>query len=275
MDISELAKKVSINKADYNKGLTYCPASLMIGTLGTPRKTVPQSYSSIDKLHNPLLSGLIKTVTTPIGSLSGLSYAIDDLTLRILPAIASEQPFLYQNLKQAGVLVVRAIKLSGGSWGTQYSNHSWGTAIDLHITGSNCSRPVQHFHTLLAPIFNRYEWFWGAGFSSVDAMHFEVSSQKINKWKAAGYFGVPSRTSVANTVRSTNASARASLLKRGDAGSEVGILQTKLRQRGYRGLRVDNHFGPVTENTVKDLQRKAGLVADGLVGNNTRRYLGM
>ncbi|MBW7982485.1 peptidoglycan-binding domain-containing protein [Enterobacillus tribolii] len=52
-------------------------------------------------------------------------------------------------------------------------------------------------------------------------------------------------------------------------------MQTRLRQRGYRGLRVDNKFGPATENTVKALQRRAGLVADGLVGKNTRRYLGM
>ena len=167
MDISELAKKVTINKADYNKGLTYASSTLMIEALGTPRRTVPQGYSTIDALHNPLLAGLTKSVSTPIGAVKGLSLAIDDLTLRILPAIASEHPFLYQHLKHQGMLVVRAIKLKSGGWGTKYSNHSWGTAIDLHIAGEVCSWSPQHFHTLVAPIFNRFEWYWGGRFQYI------------------------------------------------------------------------------------------------------------
>jgi hypothetical protein len=34
---------------------------------------------------------------------------------------------------------------------------------------------------LLAPIFNRHGWYWGAGFSggSVDSMHFELAEETI------------------------------------------------------------------------------------------------
>lgn len=56
------------------------------------------------------------------------------------------------------------------------------------------------------------------------------------------------------------------MLKLGDHGTDVMLLQTKL---GFTGPVVDGSFGPITESAVKLLQRAHGLTADGLVGPKT------
>lgn len=53
------------------------------------------------------------------------------------------------------------------------------------------------------------------------------------------------------------------ILKRGSKGKEVAQLQQALK------LYADGIFGPLTEEAVKEFQRKYGLVADGIVGPNT------
>lgn len=53
------------------------------------------------------------------------------------------------------------------------------------------------------------------------------------------------------------------LLRRGTRGSTVKKLQEKL------GIDADGKFGPGTEKAVKEFQREHGLKADGLVGPNT------
>jgi peptidoglycan hydrolase-like protein with peptidoglycan-binding domain len=59
------------------------------------------------------------------------------------------------------------------------------------------------------------------------------------------------------------------MLKRGDRGAAVRILQRRL------GITADGVFGPVTERTVKRYQRSHGLVPDGVVGPITRGSLGL
>ena len=40
-----------------------------------------------------------------------------------------------------------------------------------------------YFLLALFPLFNRFGWFWGAGFSggAVDSMHFELAEETIRK----------------------------------------------------------------------------------------------
>lgn len=57
-------------------------------------------------------------------------------------------------------------------------------------------------------------------------------------------------------------------LQIGDKGKQVGELQSKLVSIGYK-LTIDEIFGAATQNTVKDFQRKNGLVADGIAGPKT------
>ena len=53
------------------------------------------------------------------------------------------------------------------------------------------------------------------------------------------------------------------LLKLGDKGDDVKVLQTAL------GLTADGDFGPKTKAAVVALQKKKGLYADGVVGKQT------
>ena len=68
---------------------------------------------------------------------------------------------------------------------TNISNHSWGTAIDLTIEGQLDPRgnnQVQFGLQLIAPIFNAQGWFWGAGFTTEDGMHFEAGQALAGGW---------------------------------------------------------------------------------------------
>ena len=59
------------------------------------------------------------------------------------------------------------------------------------------------------------------------------------------------------------------VLKRGSKGEEVIALQTELNALGC-ACDVDGHFGPATEQAVKNFQQAFGLTADGIVGEHTR-----
>lgn len=55
-----------------------------------------------------------------------------------------------------------------------------------------------------------------------------------------------------------------SLLKRGDTGEDVKILQRALN------IKDDGEFGPATERAVRNFQGSYGLFIDGLVGEDTQ-----
>ncbi|TYO96519.1 N-acetylmuramoyl-L-alanine amidase [Desulfallas thermosapovorans DSM 6562] len=71
------------------------------------------------------------------------------------------------------------------------------------------------------------------------------------------------------------ARAQAKTLYWGSRGSEVTVLQQKLKQWGYFHGFVDGAYGSATYRAVVDFQRKNGLRADGIVGPQTRAALGM
>jgi peptidoglycan hydrolase-like protein with peptidoglycan-binding domain len=60
------------------------------------------------------------------------------------------------------------------------------------------------------------------------------------------------------------------VLKSGDRGKAVKQLQRRLSVKPISGL-----FGPITEKAVKRFQRRRGLTADGVVGPQTRKALGL
>ncbi len=58
-------------------------------------------------------------------------------------------------------------------------------------------------------------------------------------------------------------------IKKGDVGEDVKVLQNALH------LKVDGIFGLQTDVAVKTFQRENGLRDDGIVGQNTRKALGI
>ena len=121
-------------------------------------------------------------VTDTIGPfrVTGLVPAV--LSLKdVMTDIAAEQPAAYRALGTAGMLCCRLVRGSTSA----ISNHSWGTAIDLTLNGvldAYGDDKVQHGLTLIAPIFNRHGWYWGAVFRKEDSMHFEASCELIDEW---------------------------------------------------------------------------------------------
>lgn len=70
-------------------------------------------------------------------------------------------------------------------------------------------------------------------------------------------------------------SASASVVAWGSRGSQVSLVQQKLKQYGYYDDAVDGVFGKETYNAVVWFQEKNGLKADGAVGPSTAAALGI
>ncbi|MBW4582330.1 MAG: peptidoglycan-binding protein [Tildeniella nuda ZEHNDER 1965/U140] len=64
------------------------------------------------------------------------------------------------------------------------------------------------------------------------------------------------------------------LLRFGSRGSDVRALQQQLNARSY-SVRVDGIFGSETDRAVRRFQSDNNLVADGIVGSDTRYALGL
>ena len=67
----------------------------------------------------------------------------------------------------------------------------------------------------------------------------------------------------------------AAVLRQGSTGSEVQEVQRRLKQWGYYTGAVDGIFGSGTREAVIAFQKKNGLTADGIVGKETFKALGM
>ena len=70
----------------------------------------------------------------------------------------------------------------------------------------------------------------------------------------------------------TSGTEKMPMLRLGDVGPAVGVLQEKLNRQGA-GLDVDSDFGPATHRAVRKFQRATGLEVDGIVGPATWQRL--
>lgn len=67
------------------------------------------------------------------------------------------------------------------------------------------------------------------------------------------------------------------VIRRGSKGQAVAELQARLAANYplyARNLKADGDFGPATDAVVREFQRRAGLVVDGVVGEQTWKRLG-
>jgi hypothetical protein len=161
-----------------NLGLKSANNRLMLELIGDPRGG---DYSNM--CRPPSLPRLRRnTVLDSVGPfrVTGLVPAVLSMKA-VMIDIQAEQPQVYRALGTAGMLCCRWVRGSTRS----ISNHSWGTAIDLTLNGTldvYGNDQVQYGLTVIAPIFNRHGWFWGAAFRTEDGMHFEASQRLIEAW---------------------------------------------------------------------------------------------
>ena len=66
-----------------------------------------------------------------------------------------------------------------------------------------------------------------------------------------------------------------SIFKLNSSGSDVQALQLALQKAGFRPGEIDGVFGSGTEAAVMAFQQSQGLAADGIVGLDTARALGL
>lgn len=257
-------------------------------------KNVNAGLHSISGAQVEAILGAPPTKMEPIDAgpfhVHGNPVAVNSLK-EVLMVINSRYPLLYDKLDQNGMFVLRNIA------GTRSKSlHSWGIAIDLMIDDiEDVKWNDKAFYglALIAPIFNEHGWFWGGAFrdketkkgsgiyqSNEDAMHFEVSREKLLEWQRAGMFGPISKTRQAaiqpagSKPVTISSSPDPFNLRRGDNGPRVVWLQNALRSRRYN-IPPNGRFGPTTEWALIDFQRKHGLPPNGIVGPKTALYLAL
>ncbi len=242
-----------------NTGVSSAKQSTMLTLLGNPRASYNTECRDIDQ---PRLREMVVLENVGPFKVRGLGPAVQSLR-QVLAEAAAEVPAVHAALGTAGMLCARLVRGST----TAISNHSWGTAIDLTLEDVLDRRGdglVQVGLSMLAPIFNRHGWFWGAGFRTEDAMHFEVGDELMRRWHREGRLGA----STPGTVEPEE------ILSIGDRGPDVVTLQQRLNAHGVP-VAVDGDFGLDTRAAVMAFQTSQGIRADGVAGAQTRKALGL
>lgn len=246
-----LTQEVAV-PANINPGLTYTPNKLALALLGNPRSSYDTECRPVT--NTALAKKMVSGVNVGPFGVTGFGLAVDSLKL-VMADIKEEQREVHDALSSAGMLCCRLVRGSK----TAISNHSWGLAIDLKINNvldDRGNNKVQIGLTLIAPIFNRHGWFWGAGYPTEDGMHFEISEQKLRGWQKDGLLGADAKPTASTTHML------------GDRSDRIAELQRRLNKLG-ESLDTDGIFGPATHAAVVGFQGTHGLSADGVVGSKT------
>jgi hypothetical protein len=179
-------------KETFNVGLTSSPNSQMLELFGHPVKNAAyRSDGECTVADNQKFAKLLETRSVGPFRVTGISPALDSLT-QILDRVRVEVPDLHAMLGTAGMHCARFTKIrqKDGTLkiGPNVSNHTWGTAVDIKLRGQldkQGDNVTLRGLMVLSAYFNAANWYWGAGFSTEDAMHFEVSRGLLAKWRAA------------------------------------------------------------------------------------------
>jgi D-alanyl-D-alanine carboxypeptidase-like protein len=169
------------NRREVNLGLTNSGSEFLMKLFGPPRDVLTDQC---EEMTNPLLRDMIKLEDVGPVRVQMLAPAI--LSLRqVFKNVQIFEPELYARLSTAGSLCVRYVRGIPGA----ASTHAYGLSVDLNVDGmldSLGDGRTQLGLILLADFFNKEGWYWGAGFSREDSMHFQVSKEKILQWKRQG-----------------------------------------------------------------------------------------
>lgn len=255
MTPAEITKLIPI-PARMNVGLTSARQETMKKLLGNPRDSYSQECQPVTRA-----SLRVMTVTENVGPfrVTGLKPAVASLKA-IMADIKTAYPDIYAAMSSAGMSCARNVRGSK----TAISNHSWGTAVDIKLDGKldpYGDGTVQAGLALIAPIFNKHGWYWGADFRKEDGMHFEAGEALIRQWAEDNAIGDSAMLAVVGQ-------RVPSVLSRGDRGPDVRKLQAALTAN-FAPVVADGDFGDATDKAVRAFQKSRGLTVDGRVGGKT------
>jgi murein L,D-transpeptidase YcbB/YkuD len=228
----------------------------MLRLLGHPRGNYSEECQGPT---DPFVKSLMVKRNVGPFSVHGLRPAVGTLE-EILADVKEEEREIYERLGHVGMLCCRFVRGSTSA----ISNHSWGTAIDLTIEGvldKRGNNRAQAGLMQIHKIFNKHQFYWGVAFPTEDAMHFEASDQLMWRWYQEGKLGDASVPVADDT------------LEFGDRSVEVAELQRSLSKALGIQISPDGIFGAQTYDAVRVFQWRNNLVADGVVGEETRRAL--
>lgn len=169
------------NRRNLNKGMNIASPSYLEGVFGKPRANMTSECQS---MTNARLKAKLKTARVGPIRVTMQQPALDSLG-RVFEKIKATDPDLYARINTAGALCVRHIRGAPG----RTSTHAFGLSLDLNIDGKLDrlgDGKTQLGLTILADFFRTEGWYWGAGFSREDSMHFEASRDLVEKWVADG-----------------------------------------------------------------------------------------
>lgn len=109
---------------------------------------------------------------------------------------------------------------------------------------------------------NTQVFAWGGDWRTIkDAMHYQVQASLCELAEGLVVPDLPVARKPAQPTLSMATTPK---------GAAVAELQRRLKTRpGWEDLKVDAYFGPITDAAVRDIQAKAGLIVDGVVGPYT------
>lgn len=168
-------------RRELNKNLTVNTPDFLTEFLGPPRERLSDRC---EPMTNPKLSGMLRLEEVGPIRVRMLEPAIESLR-RVFEEVKKMDENLYERIDTAGSLCVRQIR------GTRNraSSHSFGLAVDINIDGhldTFADGKTQLGLLLMSDLFNAEGWVWGAGWGREDSMHFEVSREKLVKWREEG-----------------------------------------------------------------------------------------
>ena len=180
-------------KNTFNVGLNPANNAVMLDLFGHPVKNAKyRPDGKCTDIDNQTFKALVETRNVGPFKLTGIKPALDAIT-QIFARLKVEIPELHAILKTDGMLCARFTKIRQPNGtikiGPGVSNHSWGTAVDIKLAGHSDTQGdnfTLRGLLILSAFFNSAGWFWGAAFSTEDAMHFEVSRSLLAKWRQAG-----------------------------------------------------------------------------------------
>lgn len=171
--------------------LSPLPAEALLAAFGAP---VENPTDSCAAPTNSFLRGQLASADLGLFRVNMLKAAVDSLR-DVLAQIEAEEPELYHQLAFFGSLCVRLVRGSG----SQLSNHSFGTAIDLGSRvhgyaglGAGRTDNATQFAERIAPFFERAGWYWGGRNRLTEPGHFELSRELFERLVREGRIQVRS-----------------------------------------------------------------------------------